>query len=972
MGRRVYRVVFAVLFCSLPCAHVQAQHAQTGTITGRVSADGIGLAGVTVSFESPAMQGSRLVVTQTNGDYISPFLPPGLYSVSFAMAGFKTLVAEVKVSAQQVRRLDTQMVDERFEGEIEVAAARETISRQTQAQTTVPLELFNTLPLPHGDNLYQSALLAPGVLATGPSDRISISGAQSFENLWITNGIDTEGLDVYIEDAVLETTTSVSAISAEYGRFQGGVVNMLTKSGGNRFSGSLRAYLTNDAWVARTPLSPEREDEISTRYEATFGGYVLRDRLWFFLSGRSLESTSGETTGCTLIPYSFSDDRKRFEGKLTWSLTSNHRFVGTYFKRQDTANNTSFGTILDLASLNQESQNKYEMYSVNYTGVLGPRFYIEGLFANIDGTGRIGYGSPYTDVVRGTLLLDRSRGDARYHTATFCSAPECRHSELGNENLYLKLSWFAASEDLGTHDLVLGFEQYSWHSALDNHQQGSDFRIYGSAAIILDDGSIYPVFAPDGRFGNRQTYYRWTPIFLPANESDFTTDSIYANDTWRLNNHWSFNIGVRYDKNDSVDGSGSKVADDSRITPRLGATWDIRGDGMWQINAGYAQYVGRINSGIANYPSGAGQPAWTGGWYTGPCINCEAYQSGDDSNLVSQDEAIAIWYDWFLANGGTEDPPNFFGGAFPGFTPQIPESLVSPITTEWTLGMTRRLGSRGLLRVDLVDREGSDFYVLENQAGRTVTTDFGTTLDLAYLTNDPGFYRRTYRGLHANFQYRIGDRWQIGAAWTYSEAKGNFDGESWNSGADEGTFLEYAEYREASWNCPIGWLAVDQRNQLRSWAVWDAISTRRHNLSLSVMFNYWSGENYSDVAPVSVGPYVANPGYETPPSTMTYFFGERGGEHWDNISSTDLAINYGFTVIRGLQLFVQFDVFNLFNRQGQIGGDTTINIIQPFNPFEEEPIQGVHWDYGSNYREPIDEASFQRPREYQVSLGIRF
>ena len=77
-----------------------------------------------------------------------------------------------------------------------------------------------------------------------------------------------------------------SGISAEYGRFGGGVVNMITKSGGNEFSGSLRLNLTNDDWVARNPADAEATDEIEKLWEGTLGGFAWRDHLWFFLAYR--------------------------------------------------------------------------------------------------------------------------------------------------------------------------------------------------------------------------------------------------------------------------------------------------------------------------------------------------------------------------------------------------------------------------------------------------------------------------------------------------------------------------------------------------------------------------------------------------------------------------------------------------------------------------------------------------------------
>jgi hypothetical protein len=978
--RKPLLLLFAFLALKLFAVPMAAQNAQTGTITGRVSAGGEGLPGVTVIFESPAMQGVREVVTQTNGDYISPFLPPGTYSVTFTLEGFRTLIADnVKVSIQQTRRLDAQMVDEAFEGEIEIVGTGETISQNIGAQTTVPLEFQEKLAIKR--TITQAALLVPGVVSVG--GRISVSGGTTNDNLWLINGVvvneNTSGnpLPLYIEDAVLETTTSTSGISAEYGRFQGGVVNMLTKSGGNRFSGSLRADLSNDKWVARTELSPERLDDISTVYEATLGGFILEDALWFFLAARDTSFSENRTTNETRLPYPYTDKNQRYEAKMTWSITKDHRIVGSYSEIGQKRTNTDYGDILDYASLNPKREDKQTMFSLNYTGVVTETLFLEGLYSRRDYTMGIGAGSPYTDIIRGTLLLDRSSGPppARYHTPTFCSAPECLDTERNNKNWYLKASWFAAGDKWGTHDIVLGVDQFLNYRRSDNHQQGSDFRIYGSATIRLDDPSepggvaIYPVFAPwgDPKF-SRDTYYMWNPIFAPPNYTDFKTNSLFVNDSWRLNNHWSFNLGLRYDENDGVDGAGSKVADDSRLTPRLGAAFDIRGDGGTVINASYSQYTALLPA-IGNVASDAGRPADVSLEYHGPRVNAEAYLSGDYSNLVTQDEAIAIWYEWFLANGGTENPPYLMRGWFPGFSPQILESLDSHYATEYSIGITQRLGSSGLLRLDFVYRDYDDFFMYVTEPGRTVDTGYVGEVDLETLENDErGLHYRTYSGLHSNFQYRLGNRWELGASWTYSAAKGNISGFQSNVG---GYLLRYPEYLEQRWAAPDGRLIVDQPNRLRSWVVWDAISTRRHSLSASVLFIYLTGTNFSKTIEINPRSYVTNPGYITPPKKVDYYLGPLGSERWDDYTRTDLALNYGFTV-GGVQLFAQFDLLNVFNEQAQMGGNTTINQLQDFNPFTEEPVQGVHWEYGPNYREPTSENDFQSPRTFRLSLGVRF
>jgi hypothetical protein len=138
-----------------------------------------------------------------------------------------------------------------------------------------------------------------------------------------------------------------------------------------------------------------------------------------------------------------------------------------------------------------------------------------------------------------------------------------------------------------------------------------------------------------------------------------------------------------------------------------------------------------------------------------------------------------------------------------------------------------------------------------------------------------------------------------------------------------------------------------------------------------VLFIYLTGTNFSKTIEIDPRPYVTNPGYITPPSEVDYYLGPLGSERWGDITRTDLALNYGFT-IGGVQLFAQFDLLNFFNEQAQIGGNTTINQLQEFNPFTEEPVQGVHWDYGSRYREPTSEDHFQMPRTFRMSLGLRF
>ncbi len=123
--------------------------------------------------------------------------------------------------------------------------------------------------LPVARTIAASVNLSVGVNYNGVGQAASISGAQSFDNQFTVDGAvimdnvrGTPFNQLYVEDAVQETTTSVATISAEYGRFQGGIVNTITKSGGNNFSGSFRATLTNDAWSAVSPANETRVQDV--------------------------------------------------------------------------------------------------------------------------------------------------------------------------------------------------------------------------------------------------------------------------------------------------------------------------------------------------------------------------------------------------------------------------------------------------------------------------------------------------------------------------------------------------------------------------------------------------------------------------------------------------------------------------------------------------------------------------------------
>ena len=123
---------------------------------------------------------------------------------------------------------------------------------------------------------------------------------------------------------------------------------------------------------------------------------------------------------------------------------------------------------------------------------------------------------------------------------------------------------------------------------------------------------------------------------------------------------------------------------------------------------------------------------------------------------------------------------------------------------------------------------------------------------------------------------------------------------------------------------------------------------------------------------------VQNPGYVTPPSQVSYYFSERGAYRWDDEIATDLSINYSLP-IRSIGLFVQGEVINAFNQDAVVNGDSTIltarndTSLTRFNPNAGDvPVEGVHYRFGDDFGQAVSRNSYQLPRTYRVSLGLRF
>lgn len=1004
------RRILSLMALLLMAAATAMAQGTTGQITGTVKLGGDPVPGVTITATSPNLQGSRVAVSDVNGNYTLAALPPGDYTITYEMEGMTAQKRPARVGVGQTGRVDVVMNMAATTETITVTADQSRVLETQQVQTNLSAETVDALPIQR--TVLATANLAPGVTSNGPQGATQISGSFAYDNLFLVNGVAVnENLrgqphNLFIEDAIQETTVfSGGAISAEFGRFTGGVVSAVTKSGGNDFSGTFRDSVTNDAWSAKSPEvyknsasgpvqipTADLTDKMNSVYEATLGGRIIRDRLWFFLAGRDQRAENQASFARSSTTFTRENKSFRYEGKLTGQIGANHTLIGSYMDASTKAtNNCQFGGLcLDATALDPVVENPNSFWTGQYNGVFGSNFLLEANYAQKKFAFE-GFGGDNADRILGTPVRDygpTGAGDG-FNAPQFNGLePENRDSKQYG----LKSTYFLGTKSLGTHNIVAGLDNWQELRKVNNNQSASDFIVYlGNIEPTRDAaGNVTAISIVNG---DGLGYW---PVLNSSKGSDSKTDSLFFNDKWDLNNHFSFNLGARYDKLNTKDSAGNKVADDSEISPRLGVNYDLAGDGRYRVNATYGKYVARLADSIAGGTSIAGTPALFYYNYNGPDIG--------PMPVHNALQALFAWFDSLGGYNGITDPNILTFVRVPGATQLLKGGrLKSPSVNEWTLGFGTQIGSNGFVRLDFIDRNWDNFYTVQQdqETGKVVSNEAtGSLADLQLVYNSDK-YERTYRALQMQGSYRLLQHLNLGGNYTWSKLRGNLEGETAGSGPVSDTAFTYPEYQGYAQRAPVGYLLGDQRHKLRAWAIYD-LPTSFGAFNFSVLERFDSGTPYSAVGAIDSRPYA--PGllngyqYAQAPSTVTYYFSDRGAFRWDDVLATDVNLRYELPLSRA-RFFVEGDVLNVFNSDAVVGGDVSVltaanstcrqttgpNAGQKcvaFNPFTETPVEGVNWQKGPLFGKPTTTASptnfangiasYQLPRTYRFSLGVKF
>jgi len=968
MRRRVFAILLAA-FCVAAPAFAQGQ--QSGTLGGRLSSsDTLGLPGATVTVSSESLQGERTAVTDVNGVYSVPGLPPGTYTVKFEMDGMSSVQRTAVVPLGGAVTMDQVLSVAPVKEVVVVNGARPAPVSSPAGAFNVRAEQFSLMPVARTP--FGLADLAPGLTDNTPNNnQVTIGGAFAYDNVFLMDGVDIndnvlgQPNNLFIEDAIQEQQVLTSGVSAEYGRFSGGVVNVITKSGGNLFSGAFRSNFTNPAWSVETPLEKTagttHASKLSPTYELTSGGPVLRNRAWFFVGSRIERTTTQGTFAQTRIPYTSHNDNTRYEGKLTGTVASGHTLQASVIDNRTDLVQPAFGGSIDPAAMTTPSTLN-RLYVANWRGVLGARTFATAQYSqknwklqNAGGTSTSVFESPI--MTRGATA--GVPGGLQYNAPYFDSTdPE----ERNNHQLTASVTRMLSSRRSGTHEVKGGFEYFVSTRVGGNSQTSTgyvfqtDYKLDANGRPELDaNGALIPRFMPGVSRVQVWQPHRGASI-------DLTTASLFVTDHWVATRRLTFDLGLRFESVGTEATGNVKTVDVTTLVPRLAGAFDLTGDGKTILQGTYAHYAGKYNDVQFSRNASVGNPDRYVMQYTGPAGEGRGFAAGFD-------------------------PTNYtttVSGTFPTANVSFADDVRSPMTKEYTMALARELGQKGYVRATYVNRKATDFVedFITVAGGRTTITLNGLPAsfdNIVYANTD--LARREYQGLDFSGAYRVRPSLSVNGQWTVQlENDGNFEGEAANNPAIPSWIGDYPEIVIAERSFPMGRLDDFQRHKVRMWATYTLDMARFGRLDVSPLYRYNSPRTFSLVAAsVALSPQqsATNPGYVRLPSSQPLFFGARGSEQFEDYALFDLGVTYGVPVWQSVRPWIKLEVLNMFNNQQLISWDTTVAA----DAAGAKDANGLPLNYitGPNFGKATSNANYPRVRQgmdggrtFILAAGIRF
>ena len=923
----------------------------TGAVAGRASA------GDQVTITNEATGASRTATVGADGTYRLNQLPIGNYSLQ-ATRGGQSLGDSIAVAVQlggtttvnlggdgSLVNLDAvQVVGSRVVNRVDVYS--------TESATNIRREELARLPV--DQSLSSVALLAPGVVSSGATfGGLTFGGASVAENAVYINGLNVtdpyrrQGFSTVPFAFYEEFQIKTGGYSAEFGRSTGGVINAVTRSGGNEFRSGVEVTLEPSAWEVsprdhfhsngtideRDRSSRDKSSLYKTNVWAS--GPILKDRLFFFAMYERRDSEPRDID--TTEAYLTEGDNDFWGAKLDWQISDNHLLELLAFSDKSDTTTRTYDYDWDSGAFGDQSGESNagsggDNWSITYTGHFTDNFLAKAMFG-VNERSSTG-GSPWD----ADCSIVREAGAAR--TDQGCHPSNSSISSRIDERKAARLDF---EWTLGNHLLRFGADQEIMDSNSSTVYPG-DGRSY-EVQNVTPGAPLNGTVVPPGvtRIVDARRYITGAPVTTEA-------QALYLEDNWNVTPNLLLNLGVRFDKfhNKLASGATFAKADFSdMVSPRVGFSWDMVGDGTTKLFGNAGRYYLPLTNKLTDYFGGGTTDEHTyyvfNGWsqmndpitgapYRYPNLGAQIGPVNTDMNAPAPDD---------VRTAVARDLKQVFQDEFIlGFQQAINQA--------WSYGVnaTYRRVTRAVEDVRINHVAGCDWYSGDwpiINPGESVTLWCPDTNDWVEFDSSQDGYvasfgdgavmgykkpRRTYKSVELQLDRAWDDKWAFNASYLWSKSEGNLEGPvNSDTGYADTNLVQH--YDHPANNERYGVLFNDFRHQIKlrgsyklneMWSFGATFSARSGG-PITAFGVVWPNDRRAAGGPGEFSGggsgwlCVANC---SDPATRELVYSERGAfgrMPWVK----DLGLNVTWTLpVEDIDLKARFSVYNVLNSQAVV------------------------------------------------------
>jgi hypothetical protein len=894
----------------------------TGALQGRVlDPKGRPVAGAHITLTGASIQGVRSATTDESGGYRIGLLPPGPCTITASKEGLNTAKAQAQLGLDKTATVDL-VLNAVASAEVEVSDANTTVDlKATTSGANFTSE--SILNLPTTRDFAGIALLTPGV--TQDNSGFKVYGSSGAENNFVVDGINTTNVEFGTQgkkiplEFIQEFQVKTGGYEAEYGKATGGIINVITKSGGNEFSGDVFAYSegryfksgnehANDVNLRTNPLLLENK---TGEFGFDLGGPIIKDKLWFFAAfDRSTTNQVSQVKAGPSAGLQAPTDSTRdlFALKLTWKLAENQTLIASILgdpQKVTGAVTSPKGPASTWDGINKVGGTDL---SLRYE-LTGQSWFVQLQASQHEEKNTILPGPAGASTVQtaNNLTGANSGGFGRFDDKDFT-----------RKNFTGSATWY-----LGSHELKAGFDFQTDTAKIQRGFSGGQ-----QLQIISDDTLGTPtsiVYA----------HYYWTiagsdinsapPIIFNASPKQEST-SYFIQDKWSVNNAITLNLGARLDTETIKDQFGvTKIELKNEWAPRLGVIWDWAGKGKDKVYLSLSRYYEQVPMDL----------------------NIRSFSSESNATIYN-----------YSANPANLTPNAAAGtsGIVGSYIEPVDPDLKGQYSDEFVLGVETTVASNYVLGAKYIRR-----YI-----GRAVEDALDPTSPTGdYFIMNPGFSQtgrqyvrayRDYKGIEASVQKKFSDHYTWQASYLWSKLDGNYEGAYQGVGGSDGSgqldpninsAFDLPEFMVNSY----GKLSGDRTHQIKAngYYEWD------FGLTLGASFTYATG---TPVNRLGIGTNFA--GYT---DRYVLFLNPRGSEgRTPDTTRLDLNVGYAFKVTGKQKARLMLDITNVLNSQTATALDQRYDLTADLTIPDNLRLNGY-------FKAPTN---FQAPRSVRIGLRYSF